>query len=106
MLRIAETQSQLGPALAAAWPTSAADGDMYLRNIEGLLQRMLADQEQGRLHSTAELRNEIRVLTRTIAAALRSPTAMNECSADKRFLVLLVKDSLAAVFEKEPLPCP
>jgi hypothetical protein len=32
------------------------------------LQRLIAETEQGRLQSTAELRNELRVLTRTIAA--------------------------------------
>ena len=30
---------------------------------------MLADNEQGRSQSTAELRNELRVLTRTVAAS-------------------------------------
>ena len=40
----------------------------HLRNIEFALQRLLNETEQGRLQSTAELRNDIRVLTRTIAA--------------------------------------
>ena len=38
------------------------------RVSERLLQRMLSEGEQGRVQSTSELRNDIRVLTRTIAA--------------------------------------
>jgi len=72
MLRIAETQTQLAPALQrlgaprADEASEAARG--HLRNIELYLQRLLNETEQGRLQSTAELRNDIRVLTRTIAA--------------------------------------
>ena len=40
----------------------------HLRNIELYLQRLLTESEQGRTQSTADLRNEIKVLTRTIAA--------------------------------------
>jgi hypothetical protein len=40
----------------------------HLRNIELYLQRMLTDAEQGRAQSTAELRNDLRILTRTVAA--------------------------------------
>jgi hypothetical protein len=40
----------------------------HLRNIELWLQRMAAEAEQGRTESTADLRNELRVLTRTVAA--------------------------------------
>ena len=71
MLRIGETQAQLAPALQRL-ASGQGNGDdaqrIHLRNIETLLQRLLADQEHGRAQSTAELRNEIRVLTRTIAA--------------------------------------
>jgi hypothetical protein len=67
MLRIAEAQAQLGPALQRL-AEQRPDGDLHLRNIEAILARTLTDQEKGRLQSTAELRNEIRVLTRTIAA--------------------------------------
>ena len=71
MLRIAETQTQLGPALARLGERQP-DGDVaaraHLRNIELYLQRLLTEGEQGRVQSTAELRNDIRVLTRTIAA--------------------------------------
>ncbi|MGI4953842.1 MAG: hypothetical protein ACRYGM_18720 [Janthinobacterium lividum] len=72
MLRIAETQATLGPALQALGDRRHEGGDeqsrTHLRNIEVSLQRMLTEGEQGRVQSTQELRNDIRVLTRTIAA--------------------------------------
>jgi methyl-accepting chemotaxis protein len=73
MLRIAEAQSAIGPALQRLTEPrrdhgfeDAARG--HLRNIELYLQRLLADAEQGRAQSTAELRNDLRILTRTVAA--------------------------------------
>jgi hypothetical protein len=73
MLRIAETQAQLGPALARLAdarhePVHDDAARAHLRNIELYLQRLLADAEQGRAQSTAELRNDLRILTRTVAA--------------------------------------
>ena len=77
MLRIAETQAQLGPALQRLGerrPDELRSAGMdeparaHLRNIELYMQRMLTEGEQGRVQSTQELRNDIRVLTRTIAA--------------------------------------
>jgi hypothetical protein len=67
MLRIAETQAQLGPALARL-ADARNEPRAHLRNIELYLQRLLADAEQGRAQSTAELRNDLRILTRTVAA--------------------------------------
>ncbi len=73
MLRIAEAQASIGPALQRLGEhrrdhgfDDAARG--HLRNIELYLQRLLADAEQGRAQSTAELRNDLRILTRTVAA--------------------------------------
>jgi hypothetical protein len=72
MLRIAETQAQLAPALAKLGEARGQGGDdasrSHLRNIELYMQRLLSEGEQGRVQSTSELRNDIRVLTRTIAA--------------------------------------
>jgi len=72
MLRIAETQAQLGPALTRLGEARPHNGDdaarSHLRNIEMYMQRLLSEGEQGRVQSTSELRNDIRVLTRTIAA--------------------------------------
>ncbi|HME25547.1 MAG TPA: flagellar motor protein MotA [Acetobacteraceae bacterium] len=73
MLRLAEVQASIGPALQRLSDQhrdqgfeDAARG--HLRNIELYLQRLLADAEQGRAQSTAELRNDLRILTRTVAA--------------------------------------
>jgi ABC-type transporter Mla subunit MlaD len=70
MLRIAETQAALGPALQRLNDFRGGDDvtRAHLRNIEIYLQRLLADAEQGRAQSTAELRNDLRILTRTVAA--------------------------------------
>jgi len=73
MLRVAETQQALGPALQRLGERRAEGGfdevsRGHLRNIELYLQRLLNDTEQGRTQSTAEIRNDIRILTRTIAA--------------------------------------
>jgi methyl-accepting chemotaxis protein len=73
MLRLAESQVSIGPALQRLGEQrrdqgfeDAARG--HLRNIELYLQRLLADGEQGRAQTTAELRNDLRILTRTVAA--------------------------------------
>ncbi len=72
MLRIAEAQAQLAPALTRLGEMRASGSDdaarTHLRNIEQYMQRLLSESEQGRVQSTAELRNDIRVLTRTLAA--------------------------------------
>jgi hypothetical protein len=69
MLRIAEGQQALGPALQRLGEGREDDPSRaHLRNIEIYLQRLLTETEQGRNQSTAELRNEIKILTRTIAA--------------------------------------
>ncbi len=72
MLRIAEAQAAIGPALQRL-TEPRRDGfeeaaRSHLRNIELYLQRLLTDAEQGRAQSTAELRNDLRILTRTVAA--------------------------------------
>ena len=76
MLRIAETQAHLTPVIhrLAEGKGGGAGGNSdeivraYLRNIEIYLQRLLAEAEQGRAQTTSELRNDIRVLTRPVAA--------------------------------------
>ena len=78
MLRIAEAQSAIAPALqrlAEQRRDSSSDdaSRAHLRNIELYLQRLLADAEQGRAQSTAELRNDLRILTRTVAALADEP---------------------------------
>ena len=75
MLRIAETQAALGPVLQRLGDTRASDdaSRSHLRNIEMYLQRILTDAEQGRAQSTSELRNDLRLLTRTVAALAEEP---------------------------------
>ena len=72
MLRIAESQAQLAPALARMGERHADEtgeaSRAHLRAIEQYMQRLLNEGEQGRVQSTTEIRNDIRVLTRTIAA--------------------------------------
>jgi hypothetical protein len=73
MLRIGETQAGLAPALQRLGDLRGDSGiddvsRAHLRNIDLHLQRLLAETEQGRMQSTAELRNDLKVLTRTIAA--------------------------------------
>jgi len=75
MLRIAETQSALGPALQRIGNIQGGDdvARAHLRNIEIYLQRLLVDAEQGRAQATADLRNDLRILTRTVAALAEEP---------------------------------
>jgi len=79
MLRLAEAQMQLTPAiqrLADPHTNNAEHTEAmraHLRNIDIVVQRLLAETEQGRQKSTAELRNDLRVLTRTIAALAEEP---------------------------------
>ncbi len=72
MVKLAEAQVALGPALTrigALQPNEVDDvSRAHLRNIELLLARLLTESEQGRQHSTAELRSDLKILTRTIAA--------------------------------------
>jgi methyl-accepting chemotaxis protein len=78
MLRIAEAQAAIEPAINRLTDQRREQGfddaaRGHLRNIELYLQRLLADAEQGRAQSTAELRNDLRILTRTVAALADDP---------------------------------
>ncbi len=74
MLRLAENQLELKPALARLADVaegSAGQDDAlrgHLRNIEAYAARLIEDLAQGRAQSVQELRSEIRILARTIAA--------------------------------------
>lgn len=70
MMRVAESQSTLGPAMQRIAAMQGGDEASrgHLRNIELALQRMLAETEHGRARATADLRNDLRLLTRTVAA--------------------------------------
>ncbi|HXC91727.1 MAG TPA: flagellar motor protein MotA [Stellaceae bacterium] len=74
MLRLAENQLELKPVLGRL--ADKADGSPghddalrnHLRNIEAYTARLIEDMAQGRAQSVQELRGEIRILARTIAA--------------------------------------
>jgi hypothetical protein len=75
MLRIAESQTALGPALQRLGELQGGDDVSrgHLRNIELGLQRLLTESEQGRSRATTDLRNDLRLLTRTVAALAEPP---------------------------------
>jgi hypothetical protein len=74
MLRLAENQMELKPSLtrlADIAENSLGQDDVlrtHLRNIEAYLARLAEDVAEGRQQSVQELRGEIRLLARTIAA--------------------------------------
>ncbi len=69
LLRLAEQQVELKPVLARlADGTSSDETRAHLRNIEVYLARLSEDISHGRGESTQEIRSEIRLLARTIAA--------------------------------------
>ena len=72
LLKLAQGQSDLRPlisALAEAQTTSdTTQTAAALRNIDAHLARLLSDQTTGREEAVQEVRNEIRLLARTIAA--------------------------------------
>ncbi len=73
LLKVAEGQSELRPVLARlaeAQSVGALDDATraHIRNIEVYLARLLDETTQGRVQSTNEIRSEIKLLARTIAA--------------------------------------
>lgn len=74
MVRLAENQLELKPSLvrlAEIAENSVGQDDVlrsHLRNIEAYLARLSEDIADGRAQSVQELRSEIRLLARTIAA--------------------------------------
>jgi hypothetical protein len=73
MQRVADGQAALAPTLtrlAEVQSHGALDDASrgHLRNMELYMARLLEDVSQGRAQSTAEIRGEIKILARTIAA--------------------------------------
>jgi len=74
MVRLAENQMELKPSLArlaTIAENSLGQDDVlrtHLRNIEAYLARLSEDLVEGRTQTVADLRAEIRLLARTIAA--------------------------------------
>jgi biopolymer transport protein ExbB/TolQ len=68
MLRMAEQQAGLAPIMQRLADRGTDDpARTHLRNIEQALARLTSELEQGRTQTTTELRNDIRVMTRTLA---------------------------------------
>ena len=76
MEKLASAQIALSPALARLSDAKSSGDDVsraHLRNIELLLNRFMAEAEQGRSQGISDLRNDLRILTRTISARLEEP---------------------------------
>ena len=76
MMKLAETQMEIKPILARMAESVHAGGSTGLdesvrgniRNIDVQMARLLEDMSSGRTEMVSELRSEIRVLSRTLAA--------------------------------------
>jgi hypothetical protein len=74
LLRLAETQSEVKNLIARIGETGAQGSGMddttrtHIRNIDLRIEHMLNDAASGREYAVQEIRGEIRLLTRTIAA--------------------------------------
>jgi hypothetical protein len=74
MLSIAETQASMKPLLARIADSDGEGGGLdkatkgHIRNLDLRLERMAAEMAGGREQAVEELRSEIRLLTRTLAA--------------------------------------
>lgn len=73
MLRLAEGQSEMRQALTRLGEARRGDGfddsaKAHLRNIDLHLGRLVDEGAMGRSQAVQEIRNEIKILTRTIAA--------------------------------------
>ncbi len=79
MVRLAENQLELKPALtrlADVVESSLGHDDVlrsHLRNIEAYIARLSEDVVQGREQSVQDLRGDIRIVARTIAALAEEP---------------------------------
>jgi hypothetical protein len=73
LLRLAENQMELKPVLTRLADGASTRGQdealrNHMRNIEMYLARLAEDLSQGRSQTIQEVRSEIRLLARTIAA--------------------------------------
>ncbi len=74
MQRVAEGQAAMAPALRRLAEQTdntgvgGSDTREHMRNIERLLGRVLHENEQGRAQTTTDIRGDLRLLTRTLAA--------------------------------------
>ncbi len=76
MDKIATIQQSLAPVLERLAEARAGGDEIsraHLRNIELLLNRFLTESEQNRAQALAELRGDLKILTRAITARLGEP---------------------------------
>ena len=78
LVRLAESQAELRPVLARLAESAGSGGideasRAHLRNMELYLARVLEEMMAGRAQAVADIRNEIKILTRTIAAISEEP---------------------------------
>ena len=81
MIKLAESQMEMKPVLMRlADGADRRDGAIddatrgHIRNIEVYLARLLEEMSQGRNQTVEEIRSEIKILSRTIAALARDKT--------------------------------
>jgi septal ring factor EnvC (AmiA/AmiB activator) len=74
LMRLAETQGDMRTLITRLGDQGAPDGGMdettrtHIRNLDLRLEHLLNDVASGREYAVQEIRGEIRLLTRTIAA--------------------------------------
>lgn len=75
LVRLSDTQSQMKSLLTTLTQERASGGDGldeatrgHIRNLDARLEQLTSEIASGRQHAVLELRSEIRLLTRTIAA--------------------------------------
>ncbi len=75
MIRLAESQLELKPILGRLAEAAGEGGfgvdeatRMHIRNLESYMGRLLEEMSSGRAQMVQELRSEIKLLARTIAA--------------------------------------
>ena len=74
MVKLVENQLEMRPVLERLAAGATRQGGLdepsraHLRNLDVYLQRLLEEMVSGREQSVAELRSEIKLLARTIAA--------------------------------------
>lgn len=76
LIRLAESQMEMRPVLQRLADALSGGGNIgideatrtHIRNLELYTARLLEESVQGRIQSTSEIRNEIKILARTIAA--------------------------------------
>ncbi len=76
MEKVANAQIAITPLIGKLSDAKGGGDDVaraHLRNIELLLNRFMTETEQGRTQGVGELRNDLKILTRTISARRDEP---------------------------------